>query len=594
MNLGIDLHALFPGKIGGGEQYIRNLIQETQKHPDIRLFLFLNADAINTFDETNHTQLFLIHINQDIDTQLSFFIDYLNIDIWFCPLFHLQPERCDIPSVVMIFDIQQEYFPRNFRLRELYLRKKRTKHTVRNADMLLTISEFSKSTLIEKYNVDSERIRVTWLDSDQVFMNPIEPEDKQRAKSTYLLPDEYIYYPANTWPHKNHLRLLKAYNLLKKKNSFTPKLLFTGAMSGAHEKIDRYIRKNDLLNDTIYLGYVPQEDMPCIFACASMLVFPSLFEGFGIPLIEAMRTKTPIVCSNSTSLPEIAGDSACYFNGQSVKDISDKILKVCSDSDLRNHLVEEGARRLELFSWNQCAEDTLMYLSQTYEANRLESVVEDELPLVSVITPSYNQGQFIKETIDSVLSQDYPKLEYIVIDGGSTDDTVDILKSYGDRITWVSEKDDGQADAINKGLEMAKGTIIGWLNSDDTYTEGAIETAVDYLLTHPNTGMVYGEGYYIDKDSAITGRYDTEKYSISRLAETCFICQPSAFFRKCLVDEVGRLDASLHLCMDYDLWMRFAFKGKISYIPDYLACSRMYEENKTSSRRKEVYKEVLL
>src|SRR5690606_33014626 len=106
--------------------------------------------------------------------------------------------------------------------------------------------------------------------------------------------------------------------------------------------------------------------------------------------------------------------------------------------------------------------------------NQHQSRKLSSYPLVSVVTPSYNKGKFIKETIESVLSQDYPNIEYIVMDGGSTDETVDILKSYGDRIAWISEKDDGQADAVNKGIARARGEIIGWLNSDDTYLPGAV------------------------------------------------------------------------------------------------------------------------
>ena len=592
MNLGIALHGLFPGKIGGGEQYIRNLIDVAGRREDIQLFLFLNHDGIQTFEETENTKLFLIHVSQDIDAQLRDYIDELRINVWFCPLFHLQPVDCHVPSAVMIFDIQQEFYPRNFSLQELYLRKTFTARTVKSADLLLTISHFTKSTLTDKYGVNPEQIKVTWLDADKAFNNPMTEEDKERIKNTYKLPDEYIYFPANTWPHKNHMRLIKAYHLLAKQKRGVPKLLFTGASSSTHNKISKYIEKHRLTNNIIYLGYVAQEDMPYIFSNANMLVFPSLFEGFGIPLIEAMRVKIPVVCSNITSLPEIGGDAVCYFDGCNVKDIAEKIYKVYTNKEFRLRLTDEGERRARLFSWDICAKQTLRYLTELYQEQNKPVKTEQEFPLVSVITPSYNQGQFIRETIDSVLNQDYPNIEYIVTDGGSMDETVNILKSYGDRIKWVSEKDDGQGDAVNKGLRIANGEIIGWLNSDDTYTPGAVRKAVDYLNFRPNIDMVYGEGYYIDKDSNITGRYNTEKYSKLRLAETCFICQPSAFFRKSIVERAGEIDASLHLCMDYELWMRFAMLGRIAYTKDYLASSRMYAENKTSARRAEIFKEA--
>src|SRR5450432_4663135 len=120
-------------------------------------------------------------------------------------------------------------------------------------------------------------------------------------------------------------------------------------------------------------------------------------------------------------------------------------------------------------------------------------------PLVTVVTPSYNQGHFIRATIESVLSQDYPQVEYIIMDGGSTDQTASVVRDYASRLTFISEKDRGQSHAINKGFQMAKGSILAWLNSDDFYLPGSIGTAVDSLQGNAAAGAVYGEGYLIDR-----------------------------------------------------------------------------------------------
>jgi glycosyltransferase involved in cell wall biosynthesis len=222
-------------------------------------------------------------------------------------------------------------------------------------------------------------------------------------------------------------------------------------------------------------------------------------------------------------------------------------------------------------------------------------MIMQEPPLVSIVTPSYNQGRFIEETIKSVVNQDYPSIEYIVMDGGSTDETLDILRKYTSRLTWHSEKDSGQSDAINKGLRLAKGEILAYLNSDDTYLPGAITRAVRYLTAeNPDSHFVYGEGYHITAEGTIIERYPTEPFDIRRLAETCFICQPTTFWKRDVMETIGLFDENLHYAMDYDYWIRIAKQyGTLGYLNEYLANSRLYLETKTLSKRFEAHEEIL-
>jgi glycosyltransferase involved in cell wall biosynthesis len=218
--------------------------------------------------------------------------------------------------------------------------------------------------------------------------------------------------------------------------------------------------------------------------------------------------------------------------------------------------------------------------------------VSHDLPLVSIITPSFNQGRFIRHTIESVLFQDYPKLEYLVMDGGSTDETLDILRSYGTRLIWRSGSDGGQADAVNAGVRLAHGEILGWLNSDDTYLPGAVTAAVEYLLAHPETAIVYGNAYFIDEHNTRFGAHPTEDFDLNRLAETTLICQPAAFIRRSAFEAVGMLDPSLHYCMDYDLFIRLGRTFRIERINRFLANSRRYPETKSIGHWDRMFREI--
>jgi glycosyltransferase involved in cell wall biosynthesis len=218
--------------------------------------------------------------------------------------------------------------------------------------------------------------------------------------------------------------------------------------------------------------------------------------------------------------------------------------------------------------------------------------------LISIVTPSYNQGHYLRDTIESILSQqgDF-SLDYIIVDGGSRDRSVEIIGHYeqlliegvwpvkcrGIRYRWISEKDSGQTDAIMKGFRMAEGDLLAWLNSDDTYLPGALSQAVEIFSKCPEVSFLYGKTHFVDAKGEIIGKYPTEPFNYRRLAMFNFICQPSTFFRKRALDEVGGLDTSLHFVMDYDLWIRMAGKFEFRYIPEFLSTYRLHEESKTIS-----------
>nr|WP_217366940.1 MULTISPECIES: glycosyltransferase family 2 protein [unclassified Brevibacillus] len=214
-------------------------------------------------------------------------------------------------------------------------------------------------------------------------------------------------------------------------------------------------------------------------------------------------------------------------------------------------------------------------------------VSHSQQPLVSIITPSYNQGRFIRETINSILTQDYANLEHIVVDGGSTDDTLSILQEYAQkdpRFRYISEPDRGQSHALNKGLAMARGEIIGWLNSDDTYVPGAIMLAVHAFANNPSWGMLHGNCQVMNEYGQVSSTYPSEQADSKKLYQSCVICQPSAFIRTHVFRHMGGVDEKLQFCMDYDLWMRIAKFYPIGYVPHYLGNARIHTTCKSATQ----------
>ncbi len=207
----------------------------------------------------------------------------------------------------------------------------------------------------------------------------------------------------------------------------------------------------------------------------------------------------------------------------------------------------------------------------------------NEQPLVSIITPSYNQAIYLEATMQSVLGQDYPNIEYIVIDGGSDDGSLEIIKQYADRLAWwVSEPDQGQTDAINKGFARATGKYLAWLNSDDTYEPHAVAEMVAYLESHPEVGLVYGDTNFIDQHDNVIGRFPAAQTDYKRLQQGyVHVGQQAAFWRAELWQQVGPLDPSYYFAMDYDLWVRLARVSEVVYLPRLWANFRLHGDSKT-------------
>jgi glycosyltransferase involved in cell wall biosynthesis len=288
-------------------------------------------------------------------------INRLRLDLIHFPISVIPPIYIPlrIPFALTIHDIQQEFHPEFFDAREARFRKMTYQSGAGRADAIIAISEHGKQTLVEKYGIPPEKIVVTHQGCSELFSQRPDPDRLRAVKEKYGLPSRYLFYPAAMWPHKNHVQLFRALAVLRRKDSFEGSLVLTGNVFDRQAEIRSLLEELGLTDAVRFLEYIPTDDMPAIYGLAALLVFPSLFEGFGIPLVEAMSIGLPIVCSDRTSIPEVAGDAALYFNPDDPEDMAKKIGLVLEDETLRNRLVDRGRERVRSFTWQRTAELTV-------------------------------------------------------------------------------------------------------------------------------------------------------------------------------------------------------------------------------------------
>ena len=208
--------------------------------------------------------------------------------------------------------------------------------------------------------------------------------------------------------------------------------------------------------------------------------------------------------------------------------------------------------------------------------------------LVSIVTPSFQQARYLEQTMRSVLEQDYPHIEYLVIDGASKDGSVDIIQKYESQLAyWVSEKDSGQAEAINKGISRATGEIVAWINSDDYYLPGVVSSAVKVFEENPDVVLIYGDMLAVDEDGQTTNVMKYGQFSLADLLCFQIIGQPSVFFRRDALQQAGLLDTTFHFLLDHHLWIRIAQHGKILHVPQTWSAARYHAEAKNRAKAAE-------
>ena len=590
MKVGINLRGLVPGAIGGQESYVRELVRWFPViDPKIEMALYCTEESAVTFDDSmaeircrSHEDI----ITLSSDTLAAF-------DVWFCPLMALEPVECPVPSAVSIPDLLHDTYPEFFPPDELDWRRRAYGASMQRADAVITASSYTRQLMLRNYPLAGPRIHVIPDAAPAPFDGEVQVDADQvlEVRTRYGLPDRFLIYPANTWAHKNHLRLFEAMFLVSRELGEMPTLALTGATPVSVDEWQPVLKGFGLGDDVRWLGHIARSDLAALLIGARALVFPSMHEGFGMPVLEAMHAGTPVVCSAAGSLPEVVGDAARFCDPADPCSIARAIIDVWSSAPLRRRLVETGRQRVERFSWKATSTSTLEVLGRVARGGfdrppiscGLSSVGNDVR--VGIVTPSLNQAPFIRSAIDSILSQDDGGIDYIVMDGGSTDGTLEILRAYGDRVRWISEPDDGQSSAINRGLKMVEGDILTWVNSDDGLAPGAVRAARRAFRENSGAGLVYGRGEILDDCGRRVRSFEGfEPYSLWRLVHMLdFILQPASFFSRNAAVAVDWLREDLHFAMDWDLWIRLAGAAPVVQVDEILGFSREYPSTKTSS-----------
>jgi len=344
MRIGVNCFNLSEN-MGGLRQYFHRLFRELlasdQKNSYVFFYFEHNIKEMEHIDDERWKEYAILLEDQpDVLQHLE------KIDLYFCPFGALWPRPVPVPTVVMLVDIQEKYYPEFFSKEDMWNREYHFEASTKTADQVITISEFSKESIAHYHGISRQKIHVAYLAADESFYLPLAPNQTINLQ----LPEHYIFYPANRWFHKNHDNLLKALRELKMAHGLVVNCVLTGFDYEEGYPLNKKIMEYGLEDQVKVIGYVTGEEIKHIYTRAKMLCFPSLFEGFGMPTVEAMAIGCPVVCSNTTSLPEVVGDAALLFDPKNPGEIAGKIKAVWTDETLRKRLIAAGREQAKKFS----------------------------------------------------------------------------------------------------------------------------------------------------------------------------------------------------------------------------------------------------
>lgn len=375
MRIGIEATAYYKNIAGSGV-YARNIINIWKKKEGNKNTIFLfSSKRPSEIDLGKKKNIFARLINgiKDIlwmQIVLPIKLKKNNVDILFCPTF-LGPIFSHCPTIVTILDMSFIRYPQTLDRLFLFYVKILLPLIKKRANVILTISEFSKMEIIKLLKVPKEKIKVIYGGCDEKFNVISDEVGINKVKNKYKLSQKFILNVGTLEPRKNITSLIAAFNELKKKQLIDHKLVLCGPKGWHYKDIFKKIKELKLENEIIFLGFIPEEDLPFLYNVAQVFVYPSLYEGFGLPVLEAMSCGCPVITSNVSSLPEIVGNSAILVDSLNTEELEQAILKVIKNKDLRKDLIKKGIERSKMFSWEKAAEDAFAILKRIFKNNSI-------------------------------------------------------------------------------------------------------------------------------------------------------------------------------------------------------------------------------
>ncbi len=361
MIIGIDGNEANVKQKVGVSVYAFNLLKEFSKkaRADLRFIIYLKSYPLSDLPSENINFKYKV-IVAPLWSQIFLPLElYKNktIDVFFTPA-HYAPRFCPIPYVVTIHDLSYFYYPGEFLRKDLYKLKHWTRYSIQKAKHIITVSEGTKHDVIKFYKVPEKKLTVVYNGYEKETRNKKQETSFSNNLSYGLKIENYILYVGTVQPRKNISALLKAFAKFKRQN-FSFKLVLAGKKGWLYKKIFTQVKDLELEKDVIFTGYLSDERLVQLYSHAFCFVLPSLYEGFGLPLLEAMNNDCPVIASNSSSLPEIGGDACLYFDPQREVELLEKLNQLKNNRKLRGELITKGKEQIKHFSWQKCAQETL-------------------------------------------------------------------------------------------------------------------------------------------------------------------------------------------------------------------------------------------